>query len=182
MRTGAETGKPVRGLTTEAIDLLQRHPWPGNVRELQHAIERAVILSTTDVLQPSAFDGHGFGLTDATIAAGGVGGRPLPGGSSDTTSGMSGSPGSRETSIVDEHVVPLRSLNVAEAEQILIERALAVTGNNRTRAADLLGMSVRTLRKKLNTPTLDGSAGSGGGATARAPASSRAVQSRAPLR
>src|SRR5690606_7688943 len=103
LRTGAETGKPVRGLTTEAIDRLQRHPWPGNVRELQHAIERAVILSTTDVLQPSAFDGHGFGLTDATIAAGGVGGRPLPGGSSDTTSGMSGSPGSRETSIVDEH-------------------------------------------------------------------------------
>ena len=47
----------------------------------------------------------------------------------------------------------LRTLNVAEAEGVLIERALERAGQNRTRAAELLGISVRTLRNKLNTPS-----------------------------
>jgi DNA-binding NtrC family response regulator len=47
-------------------------------------------------------------------------------------------------------VVVLTSLDVGEAEQALITRALAVTGGNRTHAARLLGISVRTLRNKLN--------------------------------
>ena len=45
------------------------------------------------------------------------------------------------------------TLNLAEMEAVLIERALEATGNNRTRAADLLGISVRTLRNKLNKPS-----------------------------
>ena len=44
------------------FELLQRYPWRGNVRELQHAVERAVILTTADVLQPSAFDAERFGF------------------------------------------------------------------------------------------------------------------------
>ena len=51
---------------------------------------------------------------------------------------------------VPEGAVILTSLNVNEAEAKLIERALEVSGGNRTRAADLLGISVRTLRNKLN--------------------------------
>jgi DNA-binding NtrC family response regulator len=35
---------------------MHKHPWPGNIRELQHAIERAVILSNTNVLQPEDFN------------------------------------------------------------------------------------------------------------------------------
>ena len=46
----------------------------------------------------------------------------------------------------------LRTLNLAEAEEALIEQALAATDQNRTRASDLLGISVRTLRSKLNRP------------------------------
>jgi DNA-binding protein Fis len=46
--------------------------------------------------------------------------------------------------------VVLTSLNVNEAEAKLIERALEVSGGNRTKASDLLGISVRTLRNKLN--------------------------------
>ena len=44
-------------------------------------------------------------------------------------------------------------LNLADLERITIERALAATGGNRTRAARLLGISERTLRNKLNSPT-----------------------------
>jgi DNA-binding protein Fis len=48
--------------------------------------------------------------------------------------------------------VALSTLNIAEAEQALIEAALVETNNNRTKAAELLGISVRTLRNKLNKP------------------------------
>jgi DNA-binding NtrC family response regulator len=53
----------------------------------------------------------------------------------------------------------LETLNLADAESALIARALEVTGGHRIRAAKLLGMSVRTLRHKLNTPTQSGDAG-----------------------
>jgi DNA-binding NtrC family response regulator len=54
--------------------------------------------------------------------------------------------------------INLTSLNVADAERVLIQHALAAADNNRTRAAELLGISVRTLRNKLNGPgaTRDG--------------------------
>jgi DNA-binding protein Fis len=51
--------------------------------------------------------------------------------------------------------INLSSLNVAEAERVLIQHALTASGNNRTKAADLLGISVRTLRNKLNGPGRD---------------------------
>ena len=44
-RFNAETGRRIRGFTTEALDRLQRYRWPGNVRELKNAIERAVVLA-----------------------------------------------------------------------------------------------------------------------------------------
>jgi DNA-binding NtrC family response regulator len=141
LRTGAETGKPINGLDPETIRILQRYPWRGNVRELQHAVERAVILSTADVLQPSAFDGERFGLTDSVHST------TLP----DVPGRASAGEGAMLTGNGDQTVV-LHTLNVGEAESILIEKALSVTGNNRTKAAELLGMSVRTLRNKLNTP------------------------------
>jgi len=53
----------------------------------------------------------------------------------------------------DGTLVRLKSLNVEEAERQLIAKALETSGNNRTRAAELLGISVRTLRNKLNSPT-----------------------------
>ncbi len=123
-RTAREIGKEINGVQPEAMALLAAHPWPGNVRELAHAVERAVILSENATIGPEAFDL--------------LPGRRVTGAMLDGRAPAS------------ELAVP--SLNIAEAEQHLIERALAVTNQNRTRAADLLGISVRTLRNKLNRP------------------------------
>jgi transcriptional regulator with PAS, ATPase and Fis domain len=143
VRIANEIGKEIRGLAPETVELLQRYEWPGNVRELQHAVERAVILSPDSMLQPAAFDGQRFGLTPR-----GTG--PVPARSPATAAldGLSGV-------AVPDGAVVLTSLDVGDAESRLIERALAVSGGNRTRAAELLGISVRTLRNKLNAPARD---------------------------
>ena len=47
--------KQVKRINTQTLKKLERYHWPGNVRELQHAVERAVILSESDTLQPSDF-------------------------------------------------------------------------------------------------------------------------------
>lgn len=49
----SEMGKDVKGITKEAVDILNRHNWEGNVRELENAIERSVALSKHFVLQPT---------------------------------------------------------------------------------------------------------------------------------
>ena len=145
MRTAAEMGKEVHGISTDAIALLQRHSWPGNVRELQHAIERAVILSTDPMLRPPVFDIaiSPDAPTPSLASGGGAGSRPAEG--------------------ATMHVLHLPSLDVGEAERVLIQRALLAAGQNRTRAAQLLGISVRTLRNKLNVrpETAEASAGDG---------------------
>jgi DNA-binding NtrC family response regulator len=49
--------KTVRGFSTTALEVLERHPWPGNVRELAHVIERAVLLCSSDRIQLSELPG-----------------------------------------------------------------------------------------------------------------------------
>jgi DNA-binding NtrC family response regulator len=116
------------------LALLQRYQWPGNVRELQHAVERAVILTSGSVLMPGSFE---------PIRAA-VSGRKTP---------MAGLAAALTESKPDDLVV-LNSLSIEHAESMLIQRALVVTGGNRTRAAELLGVSVRTLRNKLSSQTV----------------------------
>jgi len=45
--------KPVKGFDSVALQKMLDHPWPGNVRELDHATERAVLMSTSEQIQPS---------------------------------------------------------------------------------------------------------------------------------
>ena len=134
MRAARDVGKEITTIEPEAIQLLQRYPWPGNVRELEHAVERAVILSAGPVLGVRSFEGQRLG--PVANVPGGPPGQTAP-----------ESTDSREGGIV------LHTLNVGEAEAVLIQHALAASGNNRTKAAELLGISVRTLRNKLNGPT-----------------------------
>ncbi len=48
-------GKEIKGISTAALDVLQRHHWPGNIRELENVIERSVVLSDDPVLMPEHF-------------------------------------------------------------------------------------------------------------------------------
>ena len=133
-RVAADIGKPMTGVSAETIDLLQKYGWPGNIRELSHAVERAVILSPSDVLHPEAFDAGRFGLVEGTGGPGGA-------------LSKSGAPPAGASS---EDGVWIETLNLGEIEGIMIERALQKTDGNRTHASELLGISVRTLRNKLN--------------------------------
>ena len=160
MRNAAELGKKIDGLSADALDALQQFPWPGNIRELQHVIERAVILSPDPIIHPHCLEGTRFGLAHSlggpstrprTFPAAGPG-APAAGGAPPAVAvrdraaeGESGPPGG----------VALTSLNVADAERVLIQYALTAADNNRTKAAELLGISVRTLRNKLNGPGQD---------------------------
>ncbi len=170
MRTANEIGKKIEGLTPDALQALQEFPWPGNVRELQHVIERAVILTPDAMIQAHCLEGTRFGLAHSL---GGPGGRPLritpptpPGsvmagrlGLSNTPAGVTAQPAAAAFgAFVDSAADPsgainLSSLNVADAEKVLIQHALVAAENNRTKAAELLGISVRTLRNKLNNPS-----------------------------
>ncbi len=127
-RAAQESGREITGVSAEAMERLRAHAWPGNVRELAHAIERAVIMTRTTVIGPDAFD--------------------LPG----TTHVMAEARPARTRHTGIEDAVVLSTLNIAEAERRLIETALETAKQNRTRAATLLGISVRTLRNKLNRP------------------------------
>jgi DNA-binding NtrC family response regulator len=134
LRAARDVGKEITTIEPEAIQLLQRYPWPGNVRELEHAVERAVILSTGPVLGVRSFEGQRLG--PPANASGAPAAQAAP-----------DSEAAREGGIV------LHTLDVGEAEAVLIQHALVATGNNRTKAAELLGISVRTLRNKLNGPS-----------------------------
>jgi DNA-binding NtrC family response regulator len=134
LRTAAELGKDIQGIAPDAMQWLQAQAWPGNVRELQHTVERAVILTHDTTVQLHTFESAHFAgpATDGALM--------VPKHRSDTP--LDGA----------ELAVTLRSLNIGAAEQVLIEKALERTGGNRTRAAELLGISSRTLRAKLNAP------------------------------
>ncbi|HEV2179960.1 MAG TPA: sigma-54 dependent transcriptional regulator [Gemmatimonadaceae bacterium] len=137
LRAAADAGKEVAGISPEALALLQQHEWPGNVRELQHVIERAVILSSDAVLQARALDPETF--RGARVDALQPADVPSVNGVANGSAALNGG-------------VVLTSLSLDHAEEVLIAKALEVTGRNRTRAAALLGISVRTLRYKLTGP------------------------------
>jgi len=124
----AQNGKTVHGVEDNVSDMFMNHSWPGNVRELENYIERAIVLTDGNVL-----DRDDFSFT--WLAAGKAGG----------DSAASG-PAVR---------VPVGA-SLADAERDIILKTLDQTGQNRTRAAQVLGISVRTLRNKLAQYVRDG--------------------------
>ena len=60
-RESARLGRPIRAITSEALDALRAHHWPGNVRELRNVLERSIVMSEDELLRlpPSLGDGDG---------------------------------------------------------------------------------------------------------------------------
>jgi transcriptional regulator with PAS, ATPase and Fis domain len=108
-------GKAVRAASPEASRLLQSYAWPGNIRELRNVVERAVIVSNGDFIEPEHLPADLSGPPPPSLRTDGL------------TAGMT----------------------VDEAERKLIELTLAHTRDNKTRAAEILGVTVKTLYNKL---------------------------------
>src|SRR6266704_3196312 len=120
--------KPLLDLAPEAMDALLTYDWPGNVRELRTAIEHGVVMAT----------GPKITLRDLPMAVRHAATARLPGGVSATEAF------GEQTSPLDLH----------ETEKKLIAQALAATNGNVTAAAKKLGISRRTLHRKINEMNL----------------------------
>lgn len=130
-------GIPVKSVDEETQGLLRKYAWPGNVRELENTMHRAVLLAGDDGINPEAIM-----LPDGS----------RPGGTFD--SGMSGS--AEGGSATEGTVENLVGRTVADVERDLIIDTLKHCLGNRTHAANILGISIRTLRNKLKLYTEDG--------------------------
>jgi DNA-binding NtrC family response regulator len=125
----AANGVAVRPVSAEARRRLVSHRWPGNVRELENAIHRAVLLASGSEIEEDAIrlpDGKPMSGFDAGAAA-----------------------ASRAVQAADAATRSLVGQTVAEVEQQLILDTLSHCLGNRTHAANILGISIRTLRNKL---------------------------------
>lgn len=110
----AENGKGVKAVNQQALRLLVKYNWPGNVRELENMVERAVVITRSDMLTDSDFP--------VELAVG-------------------------EIATVDGGLrVPMK---LEEGNRYLILKTLEKFGGNKTRAAEALGISARTIRNKL---------------------------------
>jgi two-component system, response regulator FlrC len=124
-------GVPYRAIAPATERLLSSHHWRGNVRELENTIHRAVLLATGSDIQPEAIR-----LPDGTqVGPGRHGDLPAP-----------------VQAAVNNAVAVTRGLvgrTVADVERDLILDTLDHCLGNRTHAANILGISIRTLRNKL---------------------------------
>lgn len=121
-----ENQKPLKGIETAAMDLMLRYRWPGNVRELRTAVEHAVVLCR----------GEWVGVKD------------LPAGLR--------VPASEVAEKEAREAISGGRLTLKEAERQLLIHALEECRGNRTEAAKKLGISRRTLHRKLHEFHLEG--------------------------
>ena len=133
-------GVPLRPLSEETVELLKRAQWSGNVRELENTIHRAVLLAQGDSITPDAIrapDGRPLAmmLETAQNPGGDEGAQTQPAGK--TAEGLVGR-------------------TVADVERDLILETLNHCLGNRTHAANILGISIRTLRNKLKQYSNEG--------------------------
>ncbi len=133
-------GKPVKKLSQASLARFLGSGWPGNVREMENLVERAVLLSAGEELEPWDFweDAEMPAPAEALPPAA----APVPSGAAaGSVPGPAGDAGLLEAN------GEMRSLKDVERQMIL--QALQKTDDNRTHAAKMLGISVRTLRNKL---------------------------------
>ena len=116
-------GTRVTGIDAEVLNLLHRHDWPGNVRELRNTLERATIMA-----------GEGFiRLTDLPSPAFGV------------SSGRH----TRQSPDLDGRMVVQPGQPLMKIDEAYVKLTLEHVGGNRKRAAEMLGISLRTLQNRI---------------------------------
>ncbi|PYJ90316.1 MAG: transcriptional regulator [Verrucomicrobia bacterium] len=122
--------KPLLDLAPDAMDALLTYNWPGNVRELRTAIEHGVVMAT----------GPKITLRDLPMAV-----------RKAASPAVAGLPGGVSAQAFEQKTSPL---DLHETERRLIAQALAATNGNVTAAAKKLGISRRTLHRKINEMNL----------------------------
>ena len=125
----ARDNRTVKGVSPAAMRQLEQYEWPGNVRELRNVIERATILARGNLIEPAHLPVFGPAPSSMPAVA--------------AANGVTIAPG----------------MTVDEAEQKLIMATLDSAGGNKTRAAEMLGISLKTLHNKLNRFKEDDSKG-----------------------
>jgi two-component system, response regulator FlrC len=131
----AANGAPARALSAESRRTLTLNYWPGNVRELENTMHRAVLMATGDEIGPEAI------LTPDGVRI----------------DQQRNPPAVAHAAFAAEQVSRgLVGRTVAEVERDLILETLKHCLGNRTHAANVLGISIRTLRNKLNEYAADG--------------------------
>ena len=150
----ARHGMPMCTLSPEALDVLRGYAWPGNVRELENVLERAVMFSSGDRIEPDALGGlmsdpaasevpkKGMAQIAAAADQGIVSATPVPGvfrvePKMDAPAGLE--------DVVDTDNWP----TLADVERLHLERTLAATVHNKSLAAKMLGIDRSVLRRKL---------------------------------
>jgi DNA-binding NtrC family response regulator len=137
-------GRPVKAFADDVIPALMSYNWPGNVRELRTVIEHGVVMSNSSKIHLRHLPGY------ISHLPGGVGLRaPVSSGRAGTHGGQGvmglngGGAGFAPTSSASG------DLNMQNMEAQMIHEALARCGNSRTEAAEMLGISRRTLQRKI---------------------------------
>ena len=121
-RACRQLGKREPVLGQDALATLDRHTWPGNLRELRQVVERAAVVCDGDAILPQHLTLHRFGSAPPQMPR-----------AATATDGETPSP------------PPAAASDLRATERRLILDALEQSGGNQTRAAELLGMSRRTL-------------------------------------
>ena len=139
-------------ITPEAVTQLMQHHWRGNVRELENTMHRAVLLSRDNIVGPEAIllTGAGFAPVATAVPLAQTQAYSAPQAPQQPPQGHQpvAGDGTPEKSLVGR--------TVADVEKDLILNTLQHCLGNRTHAANILGISIRTLRNKLKIYSDDG--------------------------
>ena len=148
-RYAKKHGCPICGFSKSSLEVMQEHSWPGNIRELQNVVERAVILTPEGgYIEPGLLGLTQMSSGQILIPAAHGQQSPEPASSNIFTPDDASThpPAGQAGSVLGkEEILPL-----SELEKNHILASLDAFDQNRTKTAKHLGISIRTLRNKLN--------------------------------
>lgn len=133
-----QNGLPAKKLSSAAATKIQNHHWRGNIRELENTMHRAVLMSMQNEIEADAV--HIAGSMASNAPAPAATKAPDPAGVSPSTT-----PPPENTEVVEG----LIGRTIADVERQMILNTLDHCLGNRTHAANILGISIRTLRNKI---------------------------------